>query len=123
VDLFAGAGGMSLGFRQAGFDIVAAYENWEPAVMTYRLKFGEHMHKAFITAELDVPDATVFIGGPPCQGFSSAGMRRSDDRRNTLIGEYSRSLRESALSHLYLRTSKDSSPAAMALLSSICSIR
>ncbi len=90
VDLFAGAGGMSLGFRRAGFDAVAAYENWEPAVMTYRVNLGDHIHKAFITAELDVPDAAVFIGGPPCQGFSSAGMRRTDDRRNTLVGEYSR---------------------------------
>lgn len=90
VDLFAGAGGMSLGFRRAGFDLIAAYENWAPALATYRENLGDHIHKAFVTAELEVPDATVLIGGPPCQGFSSAGMRRAGDQRNTLVGEYSR---------------------------------
>jgi DNA (cytosine-5)-methyltransferase 1 len=90
VDLFAGAGGLSLGFCRAGFHVIAAYENWEPAVATHRLNFGDHVHKAFITSELEVPKAGVFVGGPPCQGFSSAGMRRTDDRRNTLVGEYSR---------------------------------
>jgi DNA (cytosine-5)-methyltransferase 1 len=90
VDLFAGAGGMSLGFHEAGFETIAAYESWEPAVTTYRANLGDCIRKVYITAELEIPKASVVIGGPPCQGFSSAGMRRSDDRRNTLVGEYSK---------------------------------
>jgi DNA (cytosine-5)-methyltransferase 1 len=90
VDLFCGAGGMSLGFQRAGFHLLRAFDNWEPAVLTHHTNLGDHVHKAFITGDLDVPDAAVITGGPPCQGFSSAGMRRSDDRRNTLVGEYSR---------------------------------
>jgi DNA (cytosine-5)-methyltransferase 1 len=90
VDLFAGAGGLGLGFQRAGFTSLAAYENWEPAVQSYRLNLGDHIHKVSINAELDAPAATVITGGPPCQGFSSAGMRQSDDARNTLVGEFSR---------------------------------
>src|SRR5207245_10284733 len=90
VDLFAGAGGLSLGFQRAGFVPLAAYENWDPAIRTYRLNLGEHIHKISINAELDAPSSTIVVGGPPCQGFSSAGMRRPGDARNTLIGEFSR---------------------------------
>jgi DNA (cytosine-5)-methyltransferase 1 len=90
IDLFAGAGGLSLGFRRAGFIPVAAYENWDPAIHTYRLNLDEHIHKVSINAELDALSSTVVVGGPPCQGFSSAGMRRPDDARNTLVGEFSR---------------------------------
>jgi DNA (cytosine-5)-methyltransferase 1 len=90
VDLFAGAGGLTLGFQRAGFNSLAAYDTWIPAVRSYQLNLGDHIHKLFINAELDAPTATVVIGGPPCQGFSSAGLRRPDDARNTLVGEFSR---------------------------------
>jgi DNA (cytosine-5)-methyltransferase 1 len=90
VDLFAGAGGLGLGFRRAGFDSLAAYDYWEPAVQSYRLNLAEHIHKVSINAELDAPASTIIAGGPPCQGFSSAGMRRPNDARNTLVGEFSR---------------------------------
>lgn len=90
VDLFAGAGGLSLGFSSSGFLPLAAYESWEPAVHTYRLNLGDHVRKTWINAEIDAPSATVITGGPPCQGFSSAGMRRPGDARNTLVGEFSR---------------------------------
>ena len=89
-DLFAGAGGLSLGFKRAGFDVLAAYDNWAPAVETYRLNLGSHIHLADITASLDIPWTTVIVGGPPCQGFSSAGMRRGDDQRNSLVSEFSK---------------------------------
>ena len=46
VDLFCGCGGLSLGFQQAGFDIIAAYDNWEAATDVYRLNFSHPVHKA-----------------------------------------------------------------------------
>lgn len=80
VDLFAGCGGMSLGFQNAGFNILAAYDNWEPAVETYKKNFK---HPIFLKdiSESDIIDKIlelqpdVIIGGPPCQDFSSAGHR------------------------------------------------
>ncbi|CAG1022152.1 partial Modification methylase HaeIII, partial [Methylococcales bacterium] len=42
VDLFAGGGGMSLGFQQAGFDVVCAIEKWQPAIEVYRTNFSNH---------------------------------------------------------------------------------
>ena len=90
IDLFAGAGGMSLGFRRAGFTPVAAYDNWDSAVRSYAINHGEHIHNVAINAEIEAPFVTVVVGGPPCQGFSSAGLRRPTDARNTLVGEFSR---------------------------------
>ena len=90
IDLFCGAGGLSLGFIRAGFRSVAAFDNWEPAVETYRANLGNHVQRATITRDFDLSCPTVIVGGPPCQGFSSAGMRRADDVRNSLVGEFSR---------------------------------
>lgn len=90
VDLFCGAGGLTLGLRRAGLNIVAAYDHWAPAVETYRTNLGHHIHNVEITEDLDVPACDVIAGGPPCQGFSSAGLRRHDDRRNTLISVYAK---------------------------------
>lgn len=90
VDLFAGAGGLALGFVRAGFVPVMGYDNWPPAVQTYRANFGDHVGERSITADMDVPPVSLIVGGPPCQGFSSAGLRRADDARNTLIGAFAR---------------------------------
>jgi DNA (cytosine-5)-methyltransferase 1 len=84
-DLFCGAGGLSLGFRAAGFNILWAADNSEAAIRTYRANLGDHVVCQSITVDTDPPEAAVFVGGPPCQGFSSAGMRRPGDRRNTLV--------------------------------------
>ncbi|MCX6983915.1 MAG: DNA cytosine methyltransferase [Lentisphaerae bacterium] len=81
VDLFAGGGGLSLGFANAGFDIVAALDNWEPAIKLYKQNFSGHpiikcdllAQKAFEEIMKYSPD--IIIGGPPCQDFSSAGKR------------------------------------------------
>lgn len=89
VDLFAGAGGLSLGVQRAGLEVVAAFDNWKPAADTYRLNFDEPIQQIGITRDLAVPSCDVIVGGPPCQGFSSAGLRRTHDERNTLVGEYS----------------------------------
>lgn len=90
IDLFCGAGGLSLGFVRAGFHPLAAFDNWKPAVETYRANLGDHIQRVAISRDLDVALPTVIIGGPPCQGFSSAGMRRATDARNSLVGEFSR---------------------------------
>jgi DNA (cytosine-5)-methyltransferase 1 len=79
VDLFAGMGGMSLGFQNAGYDIIAAYDNWKPAIDVYRANFSHPIYDINLyEIDLDTlhdlaPD--MIIGGPPCQDFSSAGKR------------------------------------------------
>jgi DNA (cytosine-5)-methyltransferase 1 len=90
VDLFCGAGGLSLGLQDAGLQLVSAIDNWEPAVATYRLNLGDHIQKLPITHDLQLPQCDVIAGGPPCQGFSSAGARRDTDQRNTLVGVFAR---------------------------------
>ena len=80
IDLFSGCGGMSLGFQNAGFEIAAAFDNWQPAIDIYRKNFN---HPIYAVDLGNVTDYTVFsdlnpeiiIGGPPCQDFSSAGKR------------------------------------------------
>ncbi len=81
VDLFAGCGGLSKGFQNAGFDIVAAFEYWDIAADCYEKNFS---HPVF---RMDLSDTNqaisvikkfspeVIIGGPPCQDFSHAGKR------------------------------------------------
>ncbi|MBC7817159.1 MAG: DNA cytosine methyltransferase [Planctomycetaceae bacterium] len=76
IDLFCGAGGLSLGFVRAGFQPQAAFDHWQPAVETYRANLGDHVQRVAITRDLDISCPTVIAGGPPCQGFSSAGSRR-----------------------------------------------
>ena len=81
VDLFAGCGGLSLGFEKAGFEVVAAFEYWEPAIEVYRQNFSHPVFHQDLTDEKETikkiqayaPD--LIMGGPPCQDFSSAGKR------------------------------------------------
>jgi DNA (cytosine-5)-methyltransferase 1 len=85
VDLFCGAGGLSLGFLRAGFQLIHAIDHWLPAVKTYRLNIGGHIIQREILENIEIPRVTVITGGPPCQGFSSAGRRQGDDQRNSLV--------------------------------------
>jgi DNA (cytosine-5)-methyltransferase 1 len=100
VDLFAGAGGMSLGFEQAGFHIAAAVEidpihacihhfNFPQTtvipVSVQDLTGKEIRQRAGITGKVD-----VVFGGAPCQGFSMIGKRIFDDPRNRLVGDFVR---------------------------------
>lgn len=90
VDLFCGCGGLSLGFQNAGYDILAAFDNWEEAIDIYGRNFDHPIYKQDLTdvettSELVAnlhPD--IIIGGPPCQDFSSAGTRDEDNGRGIL---------------------------------------
>jgi len=94
VDLFCGAGGLSLGFQRAGFRIIRAIDNSPAAVQTYNSNVGAHAVLGDITENVDIPECLVIVGGPPCQGFSSAGQRRPGDRRNTLVATFAQIVAE-----------------------------
>ncbi|MEA3339944.1 MAG: DNA cytosine methyltransferase, partial [Chloroflexota bacterium] len=89
IDLFCGAGGLSLGFQRSGFRCACAIDSDRAAVETYKLNFQDHILRDKITEKTRLVSADVIIGGPPCQGFSSAGMRCSDDKRNSLVRVFS----------------------------------
>lgn len=88
VDLFCGAGGLSHGFAAAGFRGVLAIDHDENAVRTYARNLGRHVMRAEIDRGTTLPAADVIAGGPPCQGFSSAGLRQAADERNSLVGVF-----------------------------------
>lgn len=88
LDLFCGAGGMSKGFLAAGFEVNFAVDFNEHAIKTYKENIGDHCEMAELSREIVLPRADVIIGGPPCQGFSSAGQRKNDDSRNSLISVF-----------------------------------
>ena len=89
IDLFAGCGGMSLGFQNAGFDVIAAYDNWQPAIDIYSMNFSHPINKRDlsqedISEELIGMNPDIIIGGPPCQDFSIAGKRNFEGKRANL---------------------------------------
>lgn len=87
VSLFSGAGGLDLGFRMAGHEIVWANDLYEDAVQTYEKNLGHHIILKDIhdIATEDIPDCDIIIGGFPCQGFSVANTKRHvGDERNEL---------------------------------------
>lgn len=90
VSLFSGGGGLDLGFKQAGFNIVWAIDNNPNAVATYRENIGDHIVCADITkiSASDIPDCDIVIGGPPCQSFSLSGKRNTEDARGKLVWTY-----------------------------------
>lgn len=90
IDLFCGAGGMTAGFRAAGFTPVLAADIDPVATATYAANHGEHVVTGSVADLREVPKADLVIGGPPCQGFSALGLRDPDDPRNQLWREYLR---------------------------------
>jgi DNA (cytosine-5)-methyltransferase 1 len=100
IDLFAGAGGMSLGLEMARFRVVSAVEIVEIAAATHRKNFPNcKVHSGDISSfepSKDVPTRSVRLvaGGPPCQGFSVAGRRDPTDARNRLFREFIRVVHE-----------------------------
>lgn len=99
LDLFCGCGGLSLGFEQAGYDVLAGIDVWKDALVTYQ---ANHKNSKAIQADLmtlqpeevsktiGTTSVDVIIGGPPCQGFSIAGKRIIDDERNKLYKSFVR---------------------------------
>jgi len=92
--LFAGIGGIDLGFQQAGFDIIWANEYDSAACKTYRHNFGDtHLVEGDIRkiSADSIPDFDVLTAGFPCQPFSIAGRQRGfDDKRGNLFFEIAR---------------------------------
>ena len=101
VDLFAGAGGMSLGFEQAGFDVAAAVEYDPIHCATHEFNFPDCATICRSVADIDCSyirnnsrignrTVDVLFGGAPCQGFSMIGKRAFDDPRNELVNHFVR---------------------------------
>lgn len=105
VDLFAGAGGMTLGFEQAGFDVLTSVEidpihcaihQFNFPFWTVLCKNVEETTGAGIrnSSQIANQEIDVVFGGPPCQGFSLMGKRSFDDPRNSLVFHFIRLVRE-----------------------------
>ncbi|ETB64112.1 TPA: DNA (cytosine-5-)-methyltransferase [Candidatus Nomurabacteria bacterium] len=100
VDLFSGCGGLSLGFEMAGFDIIGGIDFDKDSIITFQKNFKNSI--TFTEDIRKIPDSIikktykdvdVLVGGPPCQGFSSANMHQKDikdDKRNLLFLEFLR---------------------------------
>lgn len=103
IDLFSGIGGLSLGFEQAGFEIVSAIDMWEDAINTYnhnrvnkvgRVISVEDFNNTVLDNMLTNTVISGVIGGPPCQGFSTVGRRNVDDPRNKLYIEFYKTVKK-----------------------------
>lgn len=86
VSLFAGAGGMDIGFEEEGFHTIWANDNDKDSTETYKLwSQADVVCENIENVDLkSIPKADVVLGGFPCQGFSLAGPRKLDDKRNIL---------------------------------------
>lgn len=102
IDLFCGAGGLSLGFEYEGFECLLAIDKWKDAIETYNFnrttKCGQNIDiHDFSDDKIELlkreQGVCGLIGGPPCQGFSLVGKRDIKDERNTLYLEYVRFVR------------------------------
>jgi DNA (cytosine-5)-methyltransferase 1 len=96
VDLFCGCGGLSLGFMEAGFKVLAGIDFWNDAIEVYKKNF---VHPVINQNLIDVEESSsiiesyspeMIIGGPPCQDFSSAGKRDENNGRGDLTVSYAK---------------------------------
>ena len=90
VSLFAGCGGLDVGYKDAGFDLVYACDSEASAVACYshnvdrRVVQRDVRDEGFLDDLRAIGRCDVVLGGFPCQGFSKAGPKRADDERNLL---------------------------------------
>jgi DNA (cytosine-5)-methyltransferase 1 len=98
IDLFSGAGGLTLGLCQAGWKPLLGVDSWADAIRTYENNFQDHpvfhgeiqsLTERRLRDMLDQSPEWV-VGGPPCQGFSTVGKRKREDPRNQLVHEVAR---------------------------------
>lgn len=98
LDLFCGAGGLSEGFKMENFNLVGSIEIVKHAFNTFKFNNSTNSNKHFILGDIteksirskllslkDQMDIGIIVGGPPCQGFSTAGCRNPNDERNQLF--------------------------------------
>lgn len=92
IDFFCGAGGFSEGFRQQGFEIIAGYDHWKPAVDTFNHNFGTKSEvknildfKDSINEINSLPNSEVIIGSPPCVSFSSSNISGKADKESGVL--------------------------------------
>ena len=99
IDLFAGCGGLSLGFEQAGFKCILAIDKEQEMVDTYNHNREDKVavvmdvydfNKAVLIEKTDKDHVAAVIGGPSCQGYSLAGKRNTMDPRNSMVDEFYR---------------------------------
>lgn len=107
VSLFAGCGGLDLGFERAGFNVKWANENDSSVFETYR---RNHLNTILNTTDVrllkdqDIPSCDGVIGGPPCQSWSEGGKQLGlEDPRGKLLLEYVRIVKMKSQSSLSLR--------------------
>lgn len=90
IDLFAGAGGWSVGFEAAGLDHVGMYDFNESACKTAESNFGDLVTCCDLSSFSpdSFPEVDVIVGSPPCQGFSNEGKKNPNDPRNSLVWSF-----------------------------------
>jgi DNA (cytosine-5)-methyltransferase 1 len=103
VELFAGAGGLSIGLEKAGFEVVIANEIEHDFAKTFEVNhkntkvIKKDIHEVDFKYEIrniGTSEITLLSGGPPCQGFSTVGSKNEKDPRNSLFYEYLRAVVE-----------------------------
>lgn len=93
IDLFCGCGGLSLGFQNAGYHIVAAFDYWDVALNIYSKNFEHPVYKRDLgnltnLSDIEALHPDFIIGGPPCQDYSTAGRRDETRGRAALTISY-----------------------------------
>lgn len=89
VDLFCGCGGMTLGLEKAGYNVLAGFDNWKPAIDVYKANFKHPVIQLDLSdvkssvVEISKFTPDIIVGGPPCQDFSTAGHQ--DESRGRAI--------------------------------------
>lgn len=111
IDLFSGCGGISLGLEEAGLNCLLGLDFLEPAIETFKLN---HKNSIGICADIQKTKTSeikkliknqrvdLICGGPPCQGFSTVGLGKADDKRNHLFLDFVRFVRDFKPSYIMI---------------------